>query len=303
MDGLSSLFVAVDVALLVIMVQIIHYLCPLCLLTYLINLGLLVASVAALGQRWRDAVRQIPAVLEAWRPMRRDAVVWLFWGVVLIGFLGSFAVSATGTFMIQGPPGAMRKQLTQFISQQHRVQADISRDPTIGAAHPAIQIVEFSDFLCPSCQRAAQFNPIILAGHRQDASFTYKHFPLDMECNTTIKHTAHPNACQIAAASECAHEQGKFWAFHEAVFEKGSQYHVAEFGRDAARLGLNVEAFQACLSAGRGMDAVKQDVAEGARLGVSTTPTYIVNGVIIVGVLTPSTFEELLQALQGRSTP
>jgi len=159
-------------------------------------------------------------------------------------------------------------------------------------------IVEFSDLLCPSCQKASRFNPILLASHRHDALFVFKHFPLDMECNAAVKRTVHPSACRIAAATECAHEQGKFWELHDRIFQQGSQYKVADLEADAARAGLNVPAFHACIQSGRGLEAVKRDIAEGTRLGVTSTPTYVINGLLIPGIMTPAMFEEFLRALR-----
>ncbi len=224
----------------------------------------------------------------------------IFWGVVLTGVFGVLSVQATTRFMTEGPPGSLRKQMTEFVQHQQRVVVETSGDPRHGTASAPIQIVEFSDFLCPTCQRASQFNPLLLAGHRGKASFVFKHYPLDQTCNDAIQRMVHPNACQVAAATECAHEQGKFWALHDHLFRKltGTQYNVAELERDAEIAGLNMTAFRECLQGGRGMEAVKRDIVEAARLGVRSTPTYVVNGLLMPGLLTPATFNELLDVLQ-----
>jgi len=298
---LSAVLLLLDVGLLVVMVTQIRYLCPLCLVTYGLNLAIFLCAAAASGRSWGALIAESPTVLRSFLPVPRVAVVWFFWGVVGTGLLGVLAVQAATTFVVQGSPKMLRHQMAQYLKQQTRVQVETRGDPMLGAPTAAIQLVEFSDFLCPSCQRASRFNPILLAGHRKNASFTFKHFPLDTTCNTAIKRLVHPHACQIAAATECAHEQGKFWAFHDLVFQQGPNYKVANLEQDASRAGLRLEAFRDCMQAGRGLEAVQRDISEGARLEVTSTPTYLINGARVTGVLTPAMFEEFLAALQESS--
>ena len=300
--SLSLLFVAIDAALLIVMLMQIRYLCPLCLLTYVVNLLLLLVARRAVAQPWSELIRRLPASLGAWLPRPRVAVVWIFWGVVLSGTLGTAAVTAAVTYIQQGAPGSRHKQIAEFVGQQRRVSVDTTGDPILGLPNRPIQVVEFSDLLCPSCQRASRLTPIILAGRRQEVAFMFKHFPLDLACNTAISRTVHQGACQLAAATECAHEQGKFWAFHDLIFEQGSQYTVAFLDGDAARLGLDMAAFHTCMESGRGLEAVKRDIAEGARLGVTSPPPSFMDGVPIVGVLTPAMFDEFLRVLRQRGS-
>ncbi|OGX32224.1 MAG: hypothetical protein A3E56_01885 [Omnitrophica WOR_2 bacterium RIFCSPHIGHO2_12_FULL_64_13] len=298
--GLGVIFVAVDAVLLVIMVTRIGYLCPACLGSYAINIGLTWCAASAAGKRLTQVIRGLGASLMTWRPQARVAVVAMFWGVVITGIAGSVSVQATARFAIEGPPGSLRRQMAEFVRQQPRVGVTTTGDPTLGGPGAAIRLVEFSDFLCPSCQRAAKFNALMLAGHRSRASFTFKHYPLDQACNDKVQRTVHPNACQIAAATECAHEQGKFWALHDRLFGKlaGMFYNLAELEGDAEAAGVNVPVFRECLQAGRGMEAVKRDIEEAARLKVHSTPTYVVNGTMMTGVLTPAAFQELVAVLR-----
>jgi len=167
-----------------------------------------------------------------------------------------------------------------------------------GPASASFHVVEFSDFFCPACQRASKLNTILLASHRRDTTFVFKHYPLDTTCNTQVTRMVHPGACTVAAASECAHLQGKFWPVHDLMFEAGHLYNVARLEEDMTRLGLDLPRFRACMQSGEGMEAVRRDIAEGARIGVSSTPTYIINGVPIAGGVTPTTFDDLTAVLK-----
>jgi len=303
--GMAIIFCAIDLVLLTAMLTQIHYLCALCLLSYLVNLLLAVTAKQGLAQSWPAVIRQIPAALMAWRPQPRVAVVWVVWGMVLTGAAGVLAVNAAATFAAQGDPAALRKQISQFISNQKRATVDVTGDPMLGAPNGPIQVVEFSDFLCPICQRASKLNPVLLAGHRREASFVFKHFPLDTTCNSAIGRMVHAGACQLAAATECAHEQGKFWALHDRIFVEGAKYRPDTLERDVAALGLDTAAWRACMDSGRGMEAVKRDIEEATRLGLNSTPTYLINGIRNVGLFTPVTFEAFLDVLRhpDRATP
>jgi protein-disulfide isomerase len=102
----------------------------------------------------------------------------------------------------------------------------------------------------------------------------------------------------VAAAAECAHSQGRFWGFHDLIFERGGIYNIGHLERDAERLGLDMARFRACLQSGEGMEAVKRDIAEAVKIGVPSTPTYVINGVPMVGMLNPATFEEMAAVLR-----
>lgn len=298
LGGLALCFVGLDLVLLGLMLMVIRALCPLCLLTYAVNIALVVVAWRSVGLPIAQALRRLPEALSALLPSRRQPAAWAFWGMLMLGLSGSVGLHAATTFVSRGAPGSDRERLRNFVTQQRRVSVEVAGDPTIGPPDAALQLAEFSDFFCPVCQRASKMNPIILASHRRDARFVFKHFPLDTSCNTTVSRMVHPGACQVAAASECAHLQGKFWPFHDRIFEQGRDYKPVQLETDAKRLGLDVARFRACMASGEGLEAVKRDIAEGARLQVTSTPTYFINGVRMTGVITPATFEDLAATLR-----
>ncbi len=298
---LAVAFVGIDAVLLGVMAFVLRFYCLFCLLSYAVNLALLVVSARSLGRPWPEALRQAGKALGALMPSRARPVAWLFWGMMVVAVAGTVGLEAATLFVSQGSSATMRTQLREFISKQHPAHVDVSGDPMIGSPQAPLQIVEFSDFLCPACQRASKLNTIILASHRHDAAFIFKHYPLDMSCNNAIQRSVHAGACTVAAASECAHQQGKFWPFHDLVFEHGHDYQVAGIEEDVRRLGVDVAAFRACMESGQGMEAVKRDIAEGVKQGVSSTPTYLINGIPVTGGMVPSVFEEFVAALRDTS--
>jgi len=296
---LALAFVAIDLVLLTVMLVVIRLFCSLCFVSYGINVALLVVAARALERPLLQTIQRAGAAFREVLPSARQPATWLFWGLVVTGAAAAVSLHVTSLYMSQGSLGGLQKQVREFVGrQQARVSVDVAGDPRIGEAAAPLQIIEFSDLFCPACQRASKLNTVILANHRGDASFVFKHFPLDTACNSTVQRNVHPGACRAAAALECAHLQGMFWPLHDVIFEHGHDYKLAHLETDARHLGLDVPKFQACLASGRGMEAVKRDVAEGGKIGVSSTPTYLINGLRVPGMLSPSTFDAFADVLR-----
>lgn len=295
--------VCVDGVLFVIMVAKVRYLCTFCLLTYAVNILILCAGTWALAKPWPQILGQFKEALRAFIPSTRRPLAGLFFITLLMTSLGSVVLYAATQYVVQGAPGVMRSQVANFVMKEQRVAVDTDGDPIEGAAHARVTLVEFSDFFCPACQKASRFNRILLAGHHDDVQLVFKNYPLDTTCNESIGRMVHPGACTAAAASECAHEQGKFWPLHDLLFARGREYDLSRLPSDVQRLGLNAEAYNTCMSSGRGLEAVRKDVAEGKRLGVGSTPTFIINGLKMPGILSPAVFDMLLEVLSSPGQP
>lgn len=290
----SVVFVLVDFVLFSLMLFVIQSFCLLCLLTYALNLSLFFATWRWLCQAGISPIQQLGNAIGSLVPSGARPAAWLFWGVVLTGSLWTVALHAATLFVSRGTLGSLRPQVREFVKSQNRVSVEIAGDPSLGPQHESpLRLIEFSDFLCSACQRASKLNKIILANHRQDTQFVFKNFPLDTTCNDQISRMVHPGACEVAAASECAHLQGRFWEFHDLIFEGKSPIKTVDLEHEAQRAGLDISRFKQCVVSGEGMQAVKRDIAEASKVDVSSTPTFILNGVRIAGLMHPSTFEDL----------
>jgi protein-disulfide isomerase len=144
-------------------------------------------------------------------------------------------------------------------------------------------LTEFSDFECGHCANAYRSLKQVLPRYQKDVQVRFHHFPLDAACNPAVKHSVHQYACLAAMAAECAAAQGRFWEYHDMLFE-----HQANLDRDslldyAARVGLERSAFVACLDSDAPRQAIARDVAEAMRLGIESTPTFFLNGRTITG--------------------
>jgi protein-disulfide isomerase len=147
-------------------------------------------------------------------------------------------------------------------------------DPSEGPATAPVTLVEYSDFQCPFCQRVMPTLKQIKDTYGDRVRIVWKDFPL-----TQI----HPQAFSAAVAGNCAQEQGRFWAFHDKLFPNQQALEPEFLKRYAAEAGLDTARFDACLDSGKYQQRVQDAIAEGTRLGVSSTPTVFVNGRVVSG--------------------
>ena len=177
-----------------------------------------------------------------------------------------------------------------------RVTVDVAGAPSRGPEKAPVTIVEFSDFHCPFCRRVQPTLEQVLAKYPDKIRLVYKDLPLD---------SLHPQARAAAEAAQCAHEQGKFWPYHDRLYERGSDASVATLTAVATDAGLDVAAFSQCLASGRQKAAVQRSADEAEGFGATGTPTFFINGRMMSGALPLETFtrvidEELSGAVQTR---
>jgi protein-disulfide isomerase len=147
-----------------------------------------------------------------------------------------------------------------------------------------VSIVEFSDFQCPFCVKAYR-DLRRLVRSRTDVNLVFRHYPLDSACNPHLQHSVHPNACLAACAAECASQQGRFWEYHDRLFENNERLEREGLFRYAREAQLDIVAFRSCLDDPATRARVGEDIESGAKLGVTSTPTLFINGRMIEGAL------------------
>ncbi len=152
-------------------------------------------------------------------------------------------------------------------------------DPFKGSLDAPVTIIEFSDYQCPYCRGAESVVDQVLEAYGDRVRLVFRDFPLS---------TIHLNARLAAEASECADDQGRFWDYHDLLFERQSQWAQrlepnSTFKDYADELGLDVEAFGTCLDTGIHRQEVVEDYEDGIRFGVYSTPTFFINGRKITG--------------------
>jgi protein-disulfide isomerase len=155
-----------------------------------------------------------------------------------------------------------------------------------GDPNAPITIVEFSDFQCPFCQRAHPVVKELLSRYPTQVKLAYRDFPLRQ---------IHPQADAAAEAARCAGEQGKFWQFHDRLFESNRALDLAAFADHAAAIGMDQGRFVDCLAADKFQSQIEQDLQDGTRVGVNGTPGFFINGVMVTGAQPLAVFERVVQ--------
>jgi len=185
---------------------------------------------------------------------------------------------------IKGEAQPTTEQFTQPI------EISVDDDPSLGQRDAPVTIVEFSDYQCPFCVRAESTVKQILDTHGSKVRFVYRDYPLSF----------HQYAQKAAEASECADEQGKFWEYHDLLFEKQNEWSgigISKFKEYAKQLGLDTQRFNRCLDEDEMAQEVKNDFQEGQSYGVSGTPAFFVNGQLISGAQPLEVFEQKIEEL------
>lgn len=151
------------------------------------------------------------------------------------------------------------------------LSAETSRTPHPSTdANASVTVTEFGDLQCPSCRGAQELivKPLI-AKYGKQISFEYAQFPLQ---------AIHPYAMIAAEASECAADQGKFWEFIDLVFTNQTSLSPDALNEWATQLGLDMDPFGRCVKSHIKRPGIIAEYNAGKELGVSGTPTFLVNG-------------------------
>ena len=148
----------------------------------------------------------------------------------------------------------------------------IAGSPVKGNTEAPITLIEFSDFQCPFCAQAQGELQRFMARYGNRVQLIYKHLPLS---------NVHPQAIPAAAASWAAHEQGKFWAYHDALFKNQGRLGEDLYLELANQLGLDIEQFNRDRQSDGARQAIENDLALAQSLEILGTPTFIMDGVIL----------------------
>lgn len=160
-----------------------------------------------------------------------------------------------------------------------------------GAANAPVTLVEFSDFQCPFCSRVTGTLDQIEKAYGDKVRIVFKHLPLRMHSRAPMAH----------AASEAANRQGKFWEMHDLIFENQRDLSEAAYLRYAGQIGMDVDQFKKDMASASVKARVDADAAEAAKLGVTGTPGFFVNGYFLSGAKPFSEFKRVIDEQIAKS--
>jgi protein-disulfide isomerase len=210
----------------------------------------------------------------------------------LLGFATSWATAGevlADTGLTQGPKNTGIAIAPEVMAISYKLGSDTA----------PVQIVEFSDYQCPFCQKWYNETMVELRRYIEDGTvqLIFVDYPLSF----------HPEADEAAQAARCVGDLGgneAYWQMHDKIFEGlsawgGQQDPVPVLTELASSIGVNGNAVEQCIRNNQYLEHVQMGINEGNRLGVSGTPTFFINGNRLVGAQPWSAFEPYLQQAGG----
>ena len=198
---------------------------------------------------------------------------------------------------------AIHKKLTAYMQEEQKRQQqqktedafknpkpELIRDynPTKGPEDADITIVDYSEFECPFCGRSRSTLNQLEEKYAGNIRFVFKHYPLPF----------HDNAIPAGRAAYAAHQQGKFWEYHDKLFANQKNLGDAFYIQAAKELDLDIEQFNKDRKSEASKEAVEKDMADGKEVGVRGTPYFLINGVGLSGAQPLQNFERIIKRLQ-----
>ena len=216
------------------------------------------------------------------------------WKISTFVFAGLFIISLfTGGFRGQGSvTGGTIRDIPDIPTGIASVNAEdlVDDDPFMGNKNAPVTVIEFSDFQCPFCGRfrSETFDQIkkqyIDTGK---VKFVFRDFPL-----TSI----HPMAQKAAEAAECADDQGKFWEYHDLIFERQASLSINSLKQWGVELELNANDFNKCLDSGKYSSEVNKDASDAQGAGGQGTPFFIIGNQPVSGAQPFAAFQAAIES-------
>lgn len=195
--------------------------------------------------------------------------------------------------------GIQQQQFLAELEKKHQVEIKLNKppvarvavsvgpeDPCLGPANAPVTLIEFTDFQCPFCGRARATIDQVLETYKEKVRYCYRDFPLSF----------HQDALAAGVASQCAFEQDttKGWQYFRNLFDNQRALKPDNLKKYAKDVGLDAQPFNECLDSQKFASEVQTDLDEGAKAGVTGTPGFFVNGILISGAQPFSKFKEVV---------
>jgi protein-disulfide isomerase len=164
-----------------------------------------------------------------------------------------------------------KKKTVQVAVLEFVQEINTSGAPFKGAADAPVTIALFSEFQCPYCAKIVPLLDQVLEKNKGKVKLVFKNFPLN----------THQFARKAAAAALAAGKQGKFWEYHDRLFQNYNRLNDQVVQEQAQQLGLDMQKFEKDMNDPQIMQVINQDYQDGAKAGVRGTPTIFVNGSLL----------------------
>ena len=184
---------------------------------------------------------------------------------------------------------ASQKQEDEFNKLfEDRAQIEIGDSYIRGDKKAEYTVIAFSDFQCPFCKRGDDTIKELMKKHDKKINYVFKHFPLSF----------HPEAANASKATWAAGKQGKFYEYHDKVFENQGKLGDELYVQIAKELSLNIDKFNKDRTSEDAEKKIQADMKEGQAIGIQGTPGFVLNGIKILGAYPIDHFEKIISRLE-----
>lgn len=279
--SLSTIAVVISIVLAWISSNIIHKLCILCYVTYLINFLLL--AVSKNGEKtinhFKNSVKDF---IDATSTPINSALI------VSLAILASLILFNVNQYNIFIPSENIKaqKEFNQYKTNNYKVKGNI-----LGDKDAKVIIHEYTDLQCPYCGVSNSMLHRLVSEYK-NIRIIHHNFPLDKECNTIMQHDGHKNSCLLAKYTEAAKYQNKLWDFNSIIFENNKELTIKKALVLAKSAGIDIAKMVQDSKKERIDEKLQKDIEKALELGIVSTPTYRIGIKIYEGIMP---YEELKQ--------
>jgi protein-disulfide isomerase len=174
------------------------------------------------------------------------------------------------------------------ITPGDRFEVQVGNDPVRGNYTKGdVVMIVFSDYECPFCKKAELTVRELMKNYDGKMILVFKDFPLTM---------LHPNAYNAALASRCAKEQGKYWEYHDYLFDHNDKLDPQYLKEYARFFNMSGDQFDRCFDSEKYRNEIENDKQQGMQVGVSGTPAFFINGLKVVGAQPIEEFSKIIDS-------
>ena len=278
--------------------------CLMCFVTYLCTLGHLIFNIRLSGSDEDDLKSKIMTTFGKPHFPLLTTIPRFRWVLGTISLLLFVLVLTFLPYYVRSQSSAnnfVQDSIEQFYSKwkdlpQKKIKVSAG-DGVWGNPQSPIQIVEFSDFECPFCRKAAFTLHTVLKLYKNRVFFIFKNFPLDSTCNPNLPYQLHAHACKLARLAACAQLKGKFWDYHDRAFLNMTDEDIREGFDHISEVLTPVfssKDISSCLSDPKTLKQVGEDISLATDMKIKATPSVFINGKLITIPISVESLEKLI---------
>lgn len=287
---LSLISVLVSFYLFLIAHFVIKSLCILCMMIYVVNVLLLLVAFMAEKFSIKSLSKKLLEDIRLYFSSFKRTLLF-----IVMAFIGlSVLLYFNSNPLLSNP---LESENQGKIDLEY-AKTSPNRLVTGPAGLPEITILMFTDYECQFCSKAG-FEIKKLLKKNPDIRLIFKDYPLDQSCNQRMPRPFHEKSCMASFHARCAAEQGKFWEYHDLVFQNQESFNEESLKQFAESLKLDMNQFNSCVSSKKYMDSIITDIDEAASLNVSGTPTLYFDGKRVEGFRTYEEYQKIVDDIRA----